>query len=302
MPTILLARAGKYDAGRHARRGREGRRVGGLEEGGPDHEPAGGHPADRRRRPARPRRRGLPDRRQVARRAAVERGRSATSSPTASRPTPARRSIARSWSATRTPSSRASRFAAYAVGATRAFIAVRANLATALRRLQRAVRTAEERATSAPTRSAPASTSTSRSLPIPAAWSSARRRRCCARSRTSAPSPTSGRRIPRARAVGPADRRQQRRDARRSCRGSWPTAPRHLPPSATPRRPGHHARPVQRRGEQAGHRRGAAGHVAAQAARHRVAASAKPRPCSWVARPAASCRRLSSTRSTRPRR
>ena len=58
------------------------------------------------------------------------------------------------------------------------------------------------------------------------------------------------------------------------CPGSWPTARRPSPPSATTGKPGTTLVQVSGAVAQAGHRRGAAGHVAAQAARRRAAASA----------------------------
>ena len=68
----------------------------------------------------------------------------ATSSPTASRPTPARSSTGRSWSATRTRWSRAWRWPPTRSARTQAFIAVKAATPPPSRRLRAAIRSAEE--------------------------------------------------------------------------------------------------------------------------------------------------------------
>ena len=95
-------------------------------------------------------------------------------------------------------------------------------------------------------------------------------RRCCARSRTSAPSPTSGRRIPAREGLwGRADASSTTSRRSPPCPGSSPTARRAFAAHRRPGSAGHDARPAQRRGQQAGHRRGAAGHVAARDARRR---------------------------------
>ena len=75
---------------------------------------------------------------------------------------------------------------AYAIRANHAFIYVRGEVLHVIRRLQAAVREAyEARATSAPTSSAPASTSNSSCTAAPAPTSAARRRRCSTRWRAS---------------------------------------------------------------------------------------------------------------------
>jgi hypothetical protein len=123
-----------------------------------------------------------------------------TSSPTGSRPIPARRSIARSWNATRTRSSKGRAGRLRGRGYT-AYVAVRENQTTVQRRLSAALRAAEEAGYRARTLSAPASTSTSRSWACPAA----RRRRgdtSLRAMRTSVRSQTSARPTQHARACG----------------------------------------------------------------------------------------------------
>ena len=95
MPTILLARAGKYDAGRTLAAAEAAGAWAAWKKAAPTLSPGGGHPAGRRRRPARPRRRRLPDRPTSGAPRRRRGADSATWSPTASRPTPARRSTAR---------------------------------------------------------------------------------------------------------------------------------------------------------------------------------------------------------------
>ncbi len=182
--------------------------------------------------------------------------------------------------------------AAYAIGATRAYIAVRAGRPTvAAPAGRRPCAWPKRPATSAATRSAPASTCTSRSSAYRAAWSWARRPRCCAHSRTSAPSPTSAR--PTRRAADCGAGRQSSTTSRRSACVPWIVANGSAAFAAIGDKtlPGYDAGPVRGRGRLAGHRRGAAGHVAAPAARHCRRAGRRSRPCSSAAPPAASCRR-----------
>ena len=83
--------------------------------------------------------------------------------------------------------------AAYAIGATRGYIAVHERMAEARGRLSAAVRAGEEAGYIGTNALEAALTSTSKSWPCRAGWSSVRRRRSYALSRTSARSPTSGR-------------------------------------------------------------------------------------------------------------
>ena len=116
----------------------------GMEEDGRDDQPAGARSARRRIRPARPRRCRLSDRRQVARRGRRSRPTSATSWPTASRRIRVRASIGRSWRHDPHAVVEGLALAAYAVGARRAYIAIRERSTLARQRLETAVRLAEE--------------------------------------------------------------------------------------------------------------------------------------------------------------
>ena len=100
--------------------------------------------------------------------------------------------------------------------------------------------------------------------PVPGASCSARRPSCCRRSRTSAPSPTSDRRIPPSAACGGADRRQQRRDARRRAVDRGQRLERVRRHRRRRTAPGTTLVQVTRRRAATGHRRGAARHLAAR--------------------------------------
>ena len=205
MPSILLARIGQYDPDRPTRAGRAGGRLERLEKGGPTHESGGGHSPHWRCAAARAWRRGLSGRRQVACRGGRGQDRLATWSPTASRPTRARRSIACSWNRTRTRSSRASRWRLTPLARPRLHRGARAHGRGAQPAGQRRARCGGGRLSRHECARLRLRTSTSRSSPSRAAWSWVRKRRSYAQSRTSAPSPTSGRPIPRVMACG-ADR------------------------------------------------------------------------------------------------
>ena len=194
-------------------------------------------------------------------------------------------------------------FAAYAVGATRAFIAVRANPPPRCGGCRAAVRAAEE-AGYIGTDALGAGFDIHVEV-VPMHRRPGRRRGdgAAARDREQARPARPASAVSR-RAAGCGAGRPSSTTSRRSppCRGSWPTARPRSPTSATTRHPGHDARPAHRRGGQAGHRRGAAGHVAAQDARRRAAASGEAKAV-LVGGPAGGfLPRPSWTRSTRPRR
>ena len=158
--------------------------------------------------------------------------------------------------------------AAYATGATRAYMAVRENQTTALRRLSAAVRAAEE---------AGYLGSNALGVGLRHARRGRRRARRHGRRRGDDAHPRHREQARPARpaaalpgaATGCGAGRRWSTTSRRLpwCRGSWPTAPPPSPKSATTHYPGTTLVQITGAVAKPGHRRGAAGHVPAQAAR-----------------------------------
>ena len=190
-------------------------------------------------RPARPWRRGLPDRHEVGLRPA-ERPASRTTSwstPTSPSRVPARTS--RSCSPTRTRSSRAASTPSYAIRA-QLRVHLHPRRGAARRSAASPPRCARPTtpASSARTSSARASTSTSSCTPARAPTSAARRRRCSTRSRVVAASRASSRRSPRSPASTAARRSSTTSRRSRTSRRSCATAPSGSSSSAPRSRPG----------------------------------------------------------------
>ena len=277
--------------------------------------PARGDPRPRRRpatiatiagvRAARPRRRRLPGRRQVADRRGRPRRRAATSSPTATART--RRAGTDRFLLEPDPYAviEGAAIAAFAIGATEAIIAVRAEDTEAIRRLEAAIGAAEE-----------------------AGFIGLRRARLGPRPRRSTVRPVQGaymlgeetvllkalegkRGQPEQRPphpaerglLGHADRRPQRPDPRGRAAGSSATAPRPSRRSASPDSPGTILvqRPRRRRATASPRSRSARRCATSSRSAARCRPAARSRPSSSAARRAACCRPTRSTRRTTSR-
>ena len=228
-------------SGRGARRGRRGGRVRGPQARASTTSGRPGTIADDRRvRPARPRRRRLPDRREVAARGAETEAprRYVVANGYGADPSVADRPDA-DGARTRSRVLEGVAIAAFAIGAAEAFIAVRAEATEAIRRLEAAIGAAEDAGFVGPDiLGSGRERRRSPSGPSRAPTCSARRRSCSRRSRASAASPSSGRRTPRARPVRACRRSSRTSRPSPPCRGSSPTAPRRSPRSARRTSPG----------------------------------------------------------------